>query len=234
MIAFTKAIITSGDSTVRHIQNIILVILALFSYSPTLAQGDGTSLYISNNQKSITPKQAYQRLIGTAQRQLTKETQTILSSFHITPSNLTPTLGHYMGSNQLLSVDNALAIHVNPKSKGRKKRAQHFKQESCALFIPKAKGNYVDVKISFGNKDIFYNNLLSQFAALHKNGIEGLSIYFKKLKKNIHLAKISEIEIICPKKKAQAVEQVFSQNTIKEKVGTGLLVYQNGRYKNIL
>lgn len=223
----------------KKIFNILFSTLLLTAAPYSMA----SKIFVSNNQKIISPTNAYERMYDNAQKTLENKTINTLQHGHYEEGRMENVLGAYtLSSSQTITADNTLIFKTSPNEHSEKEKiiqtatqlAKRFNQESVAVFIDNNNVVDYDTILTFKGKKPTYKTIKPTLLALRAYGLSAFSIHFQSDKTDLPNARVRSIEWLSSQDNRALLKQYFNRARINEKRGLGLLVYQDGEFRNII
>ncbi len=200
-------------------------------------------IFVSNNEKIISPSGAFKRLHDGAQSSLQYNTISTLQNFHFQQGRIHQALGmYYMQHDSKITADNTLIFTTSPKENVQKRTiiqtaaslAKQFRQESVAIFIDSANFPDYDTVITFDGKAPLYSDIKQKMKALKSQGLSSFSMYFQKDKKYLDKSRVSSIEWLTSRHIGILLKKYFKDFRVRENHGEALLVFQDGHIEQII
>jgi hypothetical protein len=205
---------------------------------------ESVSFFVSNNTGTITLEQAYDRMAGAPQQELTTQLIKNLQVAHLEQGELKERLGAYlMSATQQVTGDNTEVFKSSPLQNLTKDEvfqlsqtlAKNFKQESVAVFIPNPRDAVANVQVKFRGAlpsinevtTLINQNLPTQYSQAYSLEINNDDVKYGN-------AKVKSIQWLgTATNNVAAITKAFPNAQILTKQGSAYLIYQDGTVQGL-
>lgn len=202
------------------------------------------SFFVSNNTGTITLQQAYDRLAGVPQQELTEQLITNLQVKHLEQGELKERLGAYlMSATQQVTGDNTEVFDSSPLQNLTEDEvfqlsqtlAKNFKQESVAAFIPNPQEAIANVQVKFHGALPSITDVTTAISQkLPVQYTQAYSLEIDKDDVNYSRAKVKSIQWLgSATNNVSEIKKAFPNAEIMTKNGKAYLVYQDGTVQGL-
>ena len=205
-----------------------------FSY----AENKSIRFYVSNNSQEISIEEAFSRMTGLAQQTLRDETIEILQKEHVEQGKMTDILGAYeMASDSNVTGDNTEMFSASPYQAFTQAQviaiainlANHFHQESVAVFVPSDQGAIAEVNVKFNQNLPTINQTIKTLQEKLPNQTQAFSLQLMNTEQGYIKARVLSIEWLGSGLHVDEIQNAFPGRAIEVHTGEAYLVYKNGQ-----